>query len=168
MFWSKLSLKRGAGGSKKGVTKVLQQCYKGITTVLLGFYKSVTRVLQQCNKGITTLSLGFYKGVTRVLQQCYKGITTVLPGCYKSVTRVLQKCYTSCFLFFVPVGWCSGPDYPWTEGPGAAPTTDRKTAFFRSPMLQGCSSDVTVMLQWRYSGVTIALQGGRRQLKRKV
>jgi hypothetical protein len=36
----------------KGVTRVLQGCYKGVTRVLQGCYKGVTMVLQGCHKTV--------------------------------------------------------------------------------------------------------------------
>ena len=58
---------------------MLQGCNKGVTMVLLCFYKGVVWVFHLC-----------FNEVKRVLQECYLGVTKVFLGCHKVVT---PKCF---------------------------------------------------------------------------
>jgi hypothetical protein len=68
----------------KGVTRVLQGCYKGVTRVLQGCYKEVRRVFK-----------GFQKSASRVLE-VFKGVQVridVQAGCagaYRCASRVCR------------------------------------------------------------------------------
>ena len=58
---------------------MLQGCNKGVTMVLLCFYKSAVWMFHLC-----------FNEVIRVLQECYLGVTKVFLGCHKVVTREFQ------------------------------------------------------------------------------
>jgi hypothetical protein len=98
-------------GVARGVTRVLQECYKGYYPLHCPhcgkrhqgsrgargseqpLWTCVTRVSQGCHKGVTRVLQGCYKGVTRLLQGCYEGVTRVLQGCHKDIAKKLQGCY---------------------------------------------------------------------------
>jgi hypothetical protein len=131
---------------------VLQECYKSATRVLPLMtwpsgrvpwpvcYKSISRVSQicqqECYKSDTRVLHNCYKNVTRTLQNRHRSSTRVLQECNKCATRALRECYKSatrvlCDLFAVPI-----------------------------PLLRihRNLSEVPVMLQWCYNGVTAVCQ----------
>jgi hypothetical protein len=78
-------------GVRHNLLDMLRVCYicnKGVTRMLQRCYKSVTKVLRGCmifgvrGSGTTCfviLMLNYYEGVTRVLQGCYRSVTSVIP-----------------------------------------------------------------------------------------
>ena len=76
----------------KGVTRVLQRNYRGITWEVDG----ITGVLQGCYRGVTGVLQAWYRGVTGVLHGVAVGFTGVL----QRNLRVLQKGYRCVSLDF--------------------------------------------------------------------
>jgi hypothetical protein len=76
--------------------------------VLRGCCKSVTRVKQECNKGVTSMLQGYYKHVACERRERHKNVTRVLHGCSygrEVVVSTLANSSVTSPMRHVEVGW---------------------------------------------------------------
>ena len=71
------------------VTKSVCPCFR----LSECFVKSVSRVFQECLKGVSRVFQGSFKSVSMVFHECFKGVSRVFQGCFKSVSKVFQECF---------------------------------------------------------------------------
>jgi hypothetical protein len=62
-----------------------------MNNLCLRVLQDVTRVLQECYKGDTSVSQVCHNCVTRVLQECHKCDTSVSQVCHKCVTSMFKQ-----------------------------------------------------------------------------
>jgi hypothetical protein len=118
--------------TRRGVSMVLQRCYRGFT-----------ELLPWCHGDVSVVSQKFHRADTEVLKRCDSGVTVVLPP-----TRAPW-----------PDGWWRGKrSHSW--GPHRAYPKTVVSQWCHNGVtvvLLWCYSGVTVVLPWCHSGVTVVL-----------